>query len=135
MSTHHGFIKEFPFIRVDAFNGDPKQVNPYTGLGPTISLLSHAHTDHLAGLASAAFDHDVHCTAVTRELVTGTVAAADRVRNEVNPGSRREYKFANLRRRDARHGGKLGGERLVSERVAVAERGERGLTSVGGRRD
>jgi L-ascorbate metabolism protein UlaG (beta-lactamase superfamily) len=67
MSTHHGFssspsppeklepsanslqVKEFPWIRVDAFDGDPSVVNPYTGQAPHFYLLTHAHTDHITG--------------------------------------------------------------------------------------
>lgn len=111
MSTHHGFIEEFPFIRVDAFNGDPALLNPYTSLGPSFSLLSHAHTDHLTGLDSARFDGFVYCTEVTRELVLGSMTAGERVRSELN-GSRRVYKFAGLRGREAASG-RMRSDKLV----------------------
>jgi len=112
MSTHHGFLREFPFIRVDAFNGDPAVVNPYTGQGPTFSLLSHAHTDHLTGLDSPRFDGFVYCTPVTRELVMGSMTAGERVRAELH-GNARVYKFAGLRGRDGQTG-RMKSDKIVS---------------------
>ena len=120
MSTHHGFIKcafpaprtptrlrahafrtcrEFPFIRVDAFDGDPARVNPYSDHAPLFYLLTHSHTDHFvgqhlpslsiklrthtrkAGLDSPTFEGEIFCTPVTRHLVLNTMEAGERVRS------------------------------------------------------
>ncbi|TNY22667.1 hypothetical protein DMC30DRAFT_445127 [Rhodotorula diobovata] len=97
MSTHHGFIKEFPFIRVDAFNGDPAELNPYTGRAPHFYLLTHAHTDHIGGLNSPHFHGQIYATPITKQLVLDTMEAADRVRfEELGSRIRRKRKFANL---------------------------------------
>ncbi|BGP51194.1 hypothetical protein JCM10450v2_007123 [Rhodotorula kratochvilovae] len=97
MSTHHGFIKEFPFIRVDAFHGDPAVVNPYTGKAPHFYLLTHAHTDHIVGLNSPHFHGQIYATPITKQLVLETMEAADRVRyEELGKRVGRKRKFANL---------------------------------------
>ncbi|GAA5853553.1 hypothetical protein JCM9279_001312 [Rhodotorula babjevae] len=99
MSTHHGFIKEFPFIRVDAFNGDPAVLNPFTRKAPHFYLLTHAHTDHIAGLNSPQFHGLIYATPITKQLVLDTVEAADRVRyDELGHRVGRRLKFANLRK-------------------------------------
>ncbi|GAA5909665.1 hypothetical protein JCM8208_003841 [Rhodotorula glutinis] len=99
MSTHHGFIKEFPFIRVDAFNGDPAALNPFTRKAPHFYLLTHAHTDHIAGLNSPHFHGQIYATPITKQLVLDTIEAADRVRyEELGHRVGRRFKFANLRK-------------------------------------
>ncbi|KPV71502.1 uncharacterized protein RHOBADRAFT_56545 [Rhodotorula graminis WP1] len=103
MSTHHGFIKEFPFIRVDAFNGDPAALNPFTPKAPHFYLLTHAHTDHIAGLNSPHFHGQIYATPITKQLVLDTIEAADRVRyEELGHRVGRRFKFANLRKVKAR---------------------------------
>ncbi|ORY88214.1 hypothetical protein BCR35DRAFT_312978 [Leucosporidium creatinivorum] len=101
MSTHHGFIKEFPWIRVDAFNGgdDPGRLNPFTGKAPFVHLLTHAHTDHIQGLDSPNFQGRIYTTAVTKHLLLNTMEAGERVRHEELPHARKVLKFANLRKR------------------------------------
>ncbi|BGO95126.1 hypothetical protein NBRC10512_006410 [Rhodotorula toruloides] len=94
MSTHHGYLNEFPFIRVDNFDGD---TNCY-GKKPHFYLLTHAHTDHIRGLDSPTFNGQIFATAVTKKLVQETMITAYRVRLEEmaerNVGKMR--KFANL---------------------------------------
>lgn len=68
MSTHHGYrasftfltavqdltvpnastVNEFPFIRVDNFDGDTN----CDGKKPHFYLLTHAHTDHIRGMSA-----------------------------------------------------------------------------------
>ncbi|GAA5899885.1 uncharacterized protein JCM6883_006023 [Sporobolomyces salmoneus] len=79
MSTHNGYVKEFPFIRIDSFTSSP---NPSTSLHPLYHFLTHAHTDHLVGLNSPAFRGTIYMTPVTKMLVANTMEAAERVRWE-----------------------------------------------------
>ncbi|GAA6009631.1 hypothetical protein JCM10207_004132 [Rhodosporidiobolus poonsookiae] len=100
MATHHGFLREFPFIRVDAFDGDPARVNPFTGKGPHFYLLSHAHTDHIVGLNSPYFAGKIYAHPLTKRLVLDAMEAADRVRHEEHGGGddcKPRRKFENLR--------------------------------------
>ncbi|GAA5939221.1 uncharacterized protein JCM15063_004456 [Sporobolomyces koalae] len=76
MSTHNGYVKEFPFVRIDAFTPIP---NPSTRLHPLYHFLTHAHTDHLVGLDSPHFTGTIYMTPVTNCLVRNTVTAPDRV--------------------------------------------------------
>ncbi|GAA5900062.1 hypothetical protein JCM6882_002603 [Rhodosporidiobolus microsporus] len=118
MATHHGFIREFPFIRIDAFDGDPSTVNPYTGKAPLFYLLTHAHTDHIVGLDSASFSGQIYCTPLTKQLLLETMTAADRVRHEeLGQRTRKKRKFDNLRRpRNAKGaGGKATGMDRIRE--------------------
>ncbi|GAA5826627.1 hypothetical protein JCM11251_002825 [Rhodosporidiobolus azoricus] len=99
MATHHGFLREFPFIRIDAFDGDPANVNPYTAKAPLFYLLTHAHTDHIVGLDSPHFAGQIYCTPLTKRLLLETMTAADRVREEeLGKRVKRVKKFANLTR-------------------------------------
>ncbi|GAA6043928.1 hypothetical protein JCM8097_000903 [Rhodosporidiobolus ruineniae] len=108
MATHHGFLREFPFIRVDAFDGDPAIHNPFTGKPPLFYLLSHAHTDHFVGLDSPHFAGLIYCTPVTRRLLLETMTAADRVRyDELGERVGKNYKHKGLRKKQtAVKGGK-----------------------------
>ncbi|GAA5962984.1 hypothetical protein JCM21900_004332 [Sporobolomyces salmonicolor] len=99
MSTHHGFLKEFPFIRVDAFDGDPAVKNPFTGKAPHFYLLTHAHTDHITGLNSPHFAGRIYATPVTKYLIENTMEAADRVLcEEFGERVKPRKKFANLKK-------------------------------------
>ncbi|GAA5853129.1 hypothetical protein JCM8547_000211 [Rhodosporidiobolus lusitaniae] len=117
MATHHGFLLEFPFIRIDAFDGDPAVVNPYTGQAPLFYLLSHAHTDHLVGLDSPHFSGTIYCTPQTRTLLLETQTAADRVRyEELGKAVGKRKKFANLqRKKTAVRGGTANGFDRIKE--------------------
>ncbi|GAA5972955.1 hypothetical protein JCM11641_000337 [Rhodosporidiobolus odoratus] len=117
MATHHGFIEEFPFIRIDAFDGDPALVNPYTGLAPHFYLLTHAHTDHITGLDSPHFSGQIYATPLTKQLILETMTAADRVRyEELGSHIRKNRKFANLTRcRSAISGGRGRGIDRIKE--------------------
>ncbi|GAA5898232.1 hypothetical protein JCM5296_001191 [Sporobolomyces johnsonii] len=106
MSTHHGFLKEFPFIRVDAFDGDPAVKNPFTGKAPHFYLLTHAHTDHITGLNSPHFAGRIYATPVTKHLIENTMEAADRVLcEEFGERVKPRKKFANLKKWRKRGGG------------------------------
>ncbi|GAA5887122.1 hypothetical protein JCM16303_007141 [Sporobolomyces ruberrimus] len=96
MSTHNGYVKEFPFVRIDSFSSIP---NPSTSLHPLYHFLTHAHTDHLAGLDSPAFRGTIYMTPVTKVLVANTMEAAERVRWQEfgkDRVGRRKRKFENL---------------------------------------
>lgn len=56
-------VREFPFIRVDAFNGDPAALNPFTRKAPHFYLLTHAHTDHIAGTPRSSLSYVSSSTA------------------------------------------------------------------------
>ncbi|KKK15003.1 hypothetical protein AOCH_003849 [Aspergillus ochraceoroseus] len=62
MSTFDGFVREFPFIRIDYFRKNPQRPPPLA------CFLSHVHSDHLQGLESfrAPF---IYCSSATRELL------------------------------------------------------------------
>ncbi|KAL8280594.1 hypothetical protein RQP46_006917 [Phenoliferia psychrophenolica] len=111
ITTH----REFPFIRVDAFDGDPARVNPYSTRAPHFYLLTHAHTDHITGLNSPTFEGEIYCTAATKALLLGTIEAGDRVLHEELPHVDRKYKFANLRKVQKGRGqgtGRSGGDKI-----------------------
>ncbi|GAA5954140.1 hypothetical protein JCM3765_005301 [Sporobolomyces pararoseus] len=77
MSTHNGYIKEFPFIRIDSFTSIP---NPSNNLHPLYYFLTHSHTDHLNGLNSPNFRGIIFMTPVTKTIVLNTVESSERVR-------------------------------------------------------
>ncbi|KAK4052822.1 hypothetical protein OIV83_002109 [Microbotryomycetes sp. JL201] len=94
MSTHHGFINEFPWIRVDAF--DKARKPPEGSVSSAhVYLLTHCHTDHIVGLDSPLFSGIVYMTEPTKTVILNTATAGDRVRHE-EMGSRLSKKFANL---------------------------------------
>ncbi|GEM10693.1 DNA cross-link repair 1C protein [Rhodotorula toruloides] len=97
MSTHHGYLNEFPFIRVDNFDGNAN----WHGKKPLFYLLTHAHTDHIRGLDSPTFNGQIYATAVTKKLVQETIITAYRVRlEEMAEGDIGGHKrFANLCRK------------------------------------
>ncbi|KAK5130529.1 hypothetical protein LTR08_001959 [Meristemomyces frigidus] len=63
MSTFDGLVKEFPDIRIDYFRQTSEQSRP-----PLAYLLSHVHSDHLAGLESCRSPF-VYCSPATREIL------------------------------------------------------------------
>ncbi|GAA6060175.1 hypothetical protein JCM10212_005176 [Sporobolomyces blumeae] len=77
MSTHNGYVKEFPFIRIDKFDSTR---NPVDGNAPLYYFLTHAHTDHFVGLASPSFTGQIYTTRLTKHLVRHTTEAGERVR-------------------------------------------------------
>ncbi|KAG0212511.1 hypothetical protein BGX33_003499 [Mortierella sp. NVP41] len=56
MSTFDGLIREFPTVAIDNFRVRP---------GVKIYLLSHVHSDHLAGLATETWDAPIYCSPIT----------------------------------------------------------------------
>lgn len=66
MSTFDGHIREFPYLQVDFFRGGAATAPGRPA--PRACLLSHAHSDHLAGLATHRGPF-VYCSAATRALV------------------------------------------------------------------
>ncbi|KAM0752271.1 hypothetical protein T439DRAFT_204649 [Meredithblackwellia eburnea MCA 4105] len=99
MSTHHGYIKEFSFIRCDSFSNHP---NPYSATNnqPQFYLLTHAHTDHFVGLDSPQFHGEIYCSAVTKHLVLNTIECGHRVNFIRDSRYGKKRKFANLRSKD-----------------------------------
>ncbi|KAK4542801.1 hypothetical protein LTR36_006177 [Oleoguttula mirabilis] len=63
MSTFDGVVKEFPDIRIDYFRQSSEPSQP-----PLAYLLSHVHTDHLAGLESCNSPF-IYCSRATREIL------------------------------------------------------------------
>ncbi|KAH7921615.1 hypothetical protein BV22DRAFT_1132123 [Leucogyrophana mollusca] len=58
-TPYHAFALPYP-IRVDAFSSPDDLPPPFNK--PALHLLTHTHTDHLAGLAAASFDRRVVCS-------------------------------------------------------------------------
>lgn len=56
MSTFDGLIREFPTVAIDNFRVRP---------GVKVYLLSHVHSDHLAGLAAEVWDSPIYCSPIT----------------------------------------------------------------------
>ncbi|KAG0276922.1 hypothetical protein BGZ95_006831 [Linnemannia exigua] len=56
MSTFDGLIREFPTVAIDNFRIRPN-VKVY--------LLSHVHSDHLAGLAAKTWDSPIYCSPIS----------------------------------------------------------------------
>ncbi|SGY74718.1 BQ5605_C005g03378 [Microbotryum silenes-dioicae] len=98
MPTHHGYLEEFPWIRVDAFDGLAEVHNPYNQEKAYVHLLTHAHTDHTTGLNSPDFGSTVYCTSATKEILRHTMEAGDRVRSEEIKQISKRYKYADLRK-------------------------------------
>lgn len=57
-NTFDGILREFPYISLDKFN-----------CGTEISLLTHCHMDHLAGILNRLFLGIVYCTELTKKLL------------------------------------------------------------------
>ncbi|UZJ54575.1 hypothetical protein CBS101457_003895 [Exobasidium rhododendri] len=92
---HSGFLEEYPLIRVDNFTSKlpllPPSL-PTTSLDdlpseathfsqPHLSLLSHPHTDHLAGLSSLSRQSaPIFCSDVTKRLLLAMERKVDRQR-------------------------------------------------------
>ncbi|KAK4057388.1 hypothetical protein OIO90_001457 [Microbotryomycetes sp. JL221] len=106
MSTHHGFINEFPWIRIDAF--DKARKRPGTPAGEPgrpahVYLLTHAHTDHIVGLDAKGFSGIIYMTAPTKQILLETATASERVMwEERGQSSKLKRKFDNLRERKGR---------------------------------
>jgi len=60
MSTFDGVVSEFPDILIDYFR--------FRGRPPRLCLLSHVHSDHLAGLETLRMPF-VYCSPATREML------------------------------------------------------------------
>jgi hypothetical protein len=74
-APHHSFLRPYP-IRVDAFatpDGDPEFIPP------ALHLLTHTHTDHLAGLSARSFGGMVVCSRVAKEMLLRWEPAKERV--------------------------------------------------------
>ncbi|KAK7993059.1 hypothetical protein PG988_001853 [Apiospora saccharicola] len=63
MSTFDGVVHEFPDIAIDYFRFQRARPQP-----PRLCLLSHVHSDHLAGLETLQGPF-VYCSAATREIL------------------------------------------------------------------
>ncbi|KAM0786929.1 hypothetical protein ACM66B_002351 [Microbotryomycetes sp. NB124-2] len=94
MSTHHGYINEFPWIRVDAFDNARKRPDD-PNAAAHVYLLTHCHTDHIVGLDSPNFSGFVYMTEATKNVILSTATAGERVKTE-ELGTRLKRKFANL---------------------------------------
>lgn len=57
-NTFDGVVREFPFVSLDRFN-----------CGTPVSLLTHCHADHLAGLLNKLMGGIVYCSHVTKKLL------------------------------------------------------------------
>jgi hypothetical protein len=94
---HSGFLDEYPLIRVDNFTCKLPLLPPTLPdssfddlpLGathfspPHISLLSHPHTDHLAGLASLSRQSaPIYCSTITKDLLLALERRTDRQRHD-----------------------------------------------------
>ena len=60
---YHGHIPPYDNIRVDSFT-TPRPADDYTPAD--LFLLTHAHSDHLGGLAAKAWGCPVYCSADTK---------------------------------------------------------------------
>lgn len=60
-APYTGFIKEYPFIRVDEFTTLPVPAK--------LHLLTHAHSDHLVGLNAKSFDGQIICSEDTKDVL------------------------------------------------------------------
>lgn len=56
-----GIIPEIPYIRVDNFIKLTDQVH--------YGFISHAHSDHLSGLANSIGNLEIYCTEITKKLI------------------------------------------------------------------
>lgn len=101
---HSGFIEEYPLIRVDNFTaslpclplGLPHCARDDLPFGathfspPHIHLLSHPHTDHLAGLDSLSKSSaPIYCSEVTKALLLTLERKLDRQRFDAGQGMKK----------------------------------------------
>lgn len=89
----HSFIRPYP-IRVDAF-ATPADAPDYQV--PCLHLLTHTHTDHLAGLSSNSFGAVIICSPAAKEMLLNYEPQHERI--EYDKGLRRSRfrPYANLR--------------------------------------
>lgn len=109
---HSGFLEEYPLIRVDNFTSSlpllptklphasrddlPKGATHFSS--PHVSLLSHPHTDHLAGLASQSRQSaPIYCSEVTKGLLLALERKADRERFDAGLTSAKKRPYRKLR--------------------------------------
>lgn len=100
---HSGFLAEYPLIRVDNFTANFPPLPPCLPtsalddlpqgakhhVAPHIHLLSHVHSDHLAGLGSLSrHSAPIYCSEVTRRLLLGLERIQDRTRHDAGHGPR-----------------------------------------------
>lgn len=89
----HSFIRPYP-IRVDAF-ATPADAPDYQV--PSLYLLTHTHTDHLAGLSSNSFGAVVFCSPVGKEMLLNFEPTHERVTYDKGLRRDRFRPYANLR--------------------------------------
>lgn len=89
----HSFMRPYP-IRVDAFatpaDGPDYQI-------PSLYLLTHTHTDHLAGLSSNSFGAVVVCSPVAKEMLLNLETTHERVAYDKGLRCGRFRPYANLK--------------------------------------
>ena len=90
MTNSHGYILEYPRIRVDHFDAAPVLIPAHLSLPesdthdaffprPFLYLLTHIHTDHLSGLDRPGITAPIYCTHATKHLLLRYERARSRV--------------------------------------------------------
>ncbi|KIY65634.1 hypothetical protein CYLTODRAFT_412438 [Cylindrobasidium torrendii FP15055 ss-10] len=84
-APYNGFIKEYPFIRVDEFTTLPTPAK--------LHLLTHAHSDHLVGLQAKSFDGQIICSEDTKNVLLRLEQYKERAyyAEEIRPQKKRIY--------------------------------------------
>ncbi|KAF9998384.1 hypothetical protein BGZ79_007946 [Entomortierella chlamydospora] len=87
MSTFDGLIREFPTVAIDNFKPRP---------GVSIYLLSHVHSDHLAGLATKTWDSSIYCSQITAKWLPMLATRAQQTAFESGQEKVLQCKYAHL---------------------------------------
>lgn len=91
MSTFSGYVKEFPYIRIDQFRSIPGRPPPLA------CFLSHVHSDHLTGLEGFKSPF-IYCSSATRELVLRLEKAYHRINFAKGILESHKYNYDHLKR-------------------------------------
>jgi DNA cross-link repair 1C protein len=89
----HSFIRPYP-IRVDAF---ATPADPPDYQVPSLYLLTHTHTDHLAGLLSNSFGAVVVCSPAAKEMLLNLEPTHERITYDKGLRRDRLRPYASLR--------------------------------------
>lgn len=94
-APYHSFALPYP-IRVDNFTDTLDDLPPPFNR-PRLHLLTHTHSDHIAGLASKSFAHRVICSPDAKEMLLRHEVYAERSLHDHQYRAEKKKTFAHLK--------------------------------------